>query len=389
MKALNDALSRAKINMMTHPDSTFFTTVCFSLKHEWDTSIPKFATDGVNIKANPEYFLSCSVDAQVYHLLHEAMHVAFMHMLPERRAHRDETKWNKAADYVVNGILNSRGYKMPSGMLHDSDYYGKSVEEVYDLLEDDDMPEDLKDLLNPVSPSGDSQGEGSGDGKPNSQQQQQQMLEELKEHIDEMVTRAAMQSKMSGDKPGSVPGEIEFYLDGLLNPRMPWNRILRKHLSAFSRDDYSYRKLNKRYMPEFYMPSLYSEAMGDVAVIVDTSGSVSDEDFHKFVSETASILRMLKPSAINFVQFDTSIRAVDTLKNLRDIKKLKFTGRGGTKIEPVFEWIENNKPKAVVIFTDGYFHMPTPPKVTSNFSWIIYDNKKFEAPVGKVIHYQL
>ena len=49
MKNLQRALDKAKIALMSKPDSTSFTTVCFSLKHVWDDTITTAATNGTHL----------------------------------------------------------------------------------------------------------------------------------------------------------------------------------------------------------------------------------------------------------------------------------------------------------------------------------------------------
>ena len=57
MKLAQKALDKAKVALMSKPDSVFFTTVCFSLKHVWDDSIPTAQTNGLEIRYNPEFFM--------------------------------------------------------------------------------------------------------------------------------------------------------------------------------------------------------------------------------------------------------------------------------------------------------------------------------------------
>ena len=100
------ALDKAKIALMSKPDVAFFTTVCFSLKHIWNSDIPTACTDGTSIEYNPAFFLSLSEAERVFLLVHEAMHVALMHIL--RVKDKDRKKWDIAADYVINGMLVDR-----------------------------------------------------------------------------------------------------------------------------------------------------------------------------------------------------------------------------------------------------------------------------------------
>jgi len=354
------ALSKAKIALMSRADSAFFTTVCFSLKHVWNDKIPTARTNGTVIEFSPQFFMSLDQEERVFLMLHETMHVAYLHM--DRLLTRDARKWNRAADYVINLQLVERGFKMPAVGLLDKQFAGMSTEEVYNLLPDD--PEFEMDLM----PS---------DLDP----------DQLQSDVQDILVRARLQSRMSGDAPGSIPGDIEIFLDRLLDPKLPWNRILQKYLQKFAKTDYSFRKPNRRHFPQHYLPSLYGEALIDLAVAVDISGSVSDEEFNRIVSETASILRMMKPEKITLVQFDTEIKSVEEVRNIQELMKVKFTGRGGTLISPVFQWANENKPQALLIFTDGGFRFyDYPCNVDTLF--LIHDNPGFTAPFGKVVHYE-
>ena len=91
------------------------------------------------------------------------------------------------------------------------------------------------------------------------------------------------------------------------------------------------------------MPSLYSEKLMDLTIAVDTSGSVNDQEFNVFVSEVHSILRMMKPEKITLLQFDTQIKSVTKIRNLKELTQCKFTGRGGTRIDPVLDWVNKMK----------------------------------------------
>lgn len=212
--------------------------------------------------------------------------------------------------------------------------------------------------------------------------------EALANEIQDILVRASVQSKLNDDKPGTIPGEIQIFLDRLLNPKLPWNRILQKFLQSFSKNDYSFRKPNRRFFPQFHLPRLYGESLINIAVAVDTSGSVSDHEFNRFVTETHSILRMMKPEKITVLQFDTEIKSVHDVRNVQQLMNIQFTGRGGTQIEPVLEWTNANKPQLLLVFSDGYFDFPDLETKVKTL-WLIHDNDKFEAPFGKVIHYKV
>lgn len=120
---------------------------------------------------------------------------------------------------------------------------------------------------------------------------------------------------------------------------------------------------------------------------IDMSGSVSDYETTKFVSDVYQVLKTLALSGLDLVQFDTEVFQVDAVNNVNDLMKIDFQGRGGTHIDPVMEWGLENKPDVLVVFTDGGFQ---PPEINPKIPviWIIHGDPSFTAPFGKVIHYE-
>lgn len=362
---IQKAYDKAKIGLMAKSDTAFFTTIVFSLKLIWDWAIKTAATDGTSIRINPNFFMSLNPEERIFLLVHESMHVALLHMT--RLGTRIHKKWNMACDHYINLMLIARGFRMPSCGLADPQFkICTSADEIYDLLPDPSENSQFEmDLEEPLEP-----------------------VEEITHEVEEILIRAAMQSKMQGDSPGTIPGDIEIFLNKLLNPKLPWQQILRKYIQNLSKHDYSWRKPNRRFFPNHYLPSMFSEKLMDIAIAVDASGSVSDSDFHRFVSETNGILKMMKPDNITLIQFDSKIKSVDKISNLRDLMNVKFVGRGGTRIEPVLKWAEENKPKLLLVFTDGEFEFYKD-DCKINTVFLIHNSPGFKSPFGKVIHYEI
>jgi predicted metal-dependent peptidase len=377
VQAQKQALDKAKICLMQKDDSAFFTTLCFSLKQRFDDGHPTAYTDGRTITWNPKFFMKDLVDIEerVFLMLHETLHCAYLHTVRVQPGMcRDRA--NIAMDHVINLQLVERGFKMPTKVPGHADpqFKGMCWEEVYKLLPDNPGKPQMQDLGDPA--------EGlSGDEK-------NAAATLLEEEMQEILVRAAVQSKLSNDKPGTIPQDIQIFLNGLLNPQLPWNRILQKYLHSYAKNDYSFRKPNRRFFPKYHLPSMFSESLMDLSIAVDISGSVSTKDFHVFVSEVASILRMMKPKKITLIQFDTELKSVDTVGTIKDLMAIKFKGRGGTDITPVLEWANVNKPQLLMVFTDGHFKFPTL-DTKRNTLWLIHNNQKFVPPFGKAIHYKI
>lgn len=373
----DEALDTAKFNFIRDSNLIFYSTLALSLKHSFSDQIPTAQVNNkLEVKYNPDFFMGCSPEERIGLIAHEAMHVAYLHIDKDRLNGRDPSLWNMAGDYVINLQLIEAGIKLPKGGLYDTRFKEMSTEDVYNIL----VKEDVKPDPNVCDVSfNDGDEETSGDSNTIASIVLQQQIEDI-------LIRAVTVAKQSG-KPGKIPGDIEIFLDKLLNPKLPWQTILRKWMNVYRKDDYSMRKPNKKYLPNFYIPSLWSEGMGDAAIFTDTSGSVSDQDFNNAVSEAHYLIKQLKPTKVFFGQFDTSIKSINIVKKAEDLAKLKFVGRGGTDVTDVLNWANKNKPKFIIIFSDGEFHIPNI-KMNTEVLWLIYDNPQFTAPYGKVIHYQ-
>lgn len=370
------AYTRAKIALMLKEDAIFFTSVLFSLKHLWSDEISTACTDGTQIVFNPNFFLDLTQEERVFLMLHEALHVALLHM--DRLNERDHAIWNKAADHVINLMLIERGFKMPQGGLADPRFKNMSSEQVYAVLKQEENAGGPGQ--NPGS--GNAPGDFGSDLMPSTGNSQ-----ELREQVNDILVRAAIRAKQESGTPGSIPGQFQVYLDKLLNPKLPWQRILQKFMHSMDKSDYSFKRPNRRFFPSVLLPSLYSESLNHLAIAVDTSGSVTDAEFTRFVSEITGIFRMLRPKKITLVQFDTAIKETADVKDLVELSKVKFIGRGGTRIAPLLDWTNEHKPQVMLVFTDGEFRWPTETTKVP-LIWLIHNNPGFVAPIGKTIHYE-
>lgn len=357
------ALSKAKIHLMASPNATFFSVACLSLKHQWNTAIPTACTDGVSIVYNPEFFLSLDPRERIGLVLHEVLHIIFQH--PARLGNRNLKKANKAMDYAINLIIENAKFKLPAIRLLDKQYAGMSWEQIYELLPDDDEPPPWEDIAPGSNAGNDLQGQ-----------------------IDDIIVKAVQQSRAAGDAPGSIPGDIERYYDKLTKPEIPWYRVLAATFTRLAKNDFTYKRPNKRYFPTAFLPTRRSLKLAKGAIAIDTSGSVTENQFLQFITETQHILRIQQPEQLHILQFDSRIASEDVVTSINELKQVKFTGGGGTKISPVLEWANQNKPNWLIIFTDGEFTLPDKnPKIP--VIWVIHGNIPFKPPFGKVVRFTL
>lgn len=361
------ALDKAKFRLITRHQSAFVCTLLFSLKQTWSDEIEKIHTDGVNLTINPEYFMSLEEPVRVSQLAKEAWHVAFNHM--GRRGHRDEDRWDKASSHVVNLELAKAGFMIPGEWLQDSDYKGMSTDEVYNLIEED------PDGENPNPQAGNF---GDLQGTPDEIAAQQQQIENT-------IIKASTQAELKGEA-GSLPGDVQRMMQELLNPTLPWTTILANYLVAFDKTDYSYKRPNRRYIEEAYLPSLFDEACGKVCVFPDTSGSVSADDFTAFLTEIQSIKDMMNPSEMHIGCFDHQLHEIQILMPGEELDQVKMLGGGGTNFDAPLAYVKEHSPELAIIFTDGYAPMPNI-DITTPVLWIVYNYPDFKTDIGTVIHF--
>ena len=364
-KELDILLNKAKIGLMAKHNSVFIITVLFQLKQSWTDKVPTAGVTHKELFINPDFFYNLEPEERIGLMAHEPWHIALMHLT--RGKGLNQKKYGMAADYVINNMLLEAGYTLPPNGLWDKKYQGMCTEEVYKLLPD--PPED-EDYFVDFSP-----GEGES-------------TEAIEAEIVDMLVQARIQSKAQNDTPGVIPGFVDVALDKFLYPKLPWNVILGNYLTnMFGKQDYTYRKPNRRYFPTYFLPSAESISLCHIACFVDTSCSVSDYECTRYISELNAIKEQYNPEKMTIIDFDTSLKKVRVLGEYDSIKGIKFSGRGGTSISPVMKWIKKNKPQVAIIFTDGAFLKYEPKGLITDIIWLINNNPGFTSELGKVIHY--
>lgn len=377
---IEKALSKAKIGMMMLPDTVFFSTLCTSLEIVISDQVPTAGTDGRKLYINKDFFFGLTEAERIFLLAHETLHVAYLHTL--RKGHRDHELFNCACDYVINYELKQRKFTFIEGGLYDPQYADMSAEEVYEkLVQQPRQPKcNMSDLLAPTGGTDDGTTDGTGLAKQFTEEQ----IKAIEQEVMSKVATAAMMADMS-KQSGSIPSYIKRTLEELSKPKVNWKAVLARFFSDVNKADYSWAKPNRKYLPN-YLPKLHSVNLGRVDFAIDTSGSITANQFNQFVSEVHGVLRILNPNEIGVYQFDHALQGSNIVRNVRDIIKLPFKGGGGTCPEAAIEEFIKNKAQALIVLTDGYFNHRKLTNPKRPVIWVIYDNEGFKAPFGKAVH---
>ncbi|MGB5597079.1 MAG: hypothetical protein WBM66_00060, partial [Thiothrix litoralis] len=141
IKAIEDKLVAARTKLIL--DKPFLGALVLRLPLQIANPAwcPTTGTDARKFYYNPEYVQELRTEEAQFVLAHEALHCALSHFA--RRAHRVKHRWDLACDYAINPILIADGLKPPPGMIMMKEYVGMTAEEIYPLLDDNDMTETM------------------------------------------------------------------------------------------------------------------------------------------------------------------------------------------------------------------------------------------------------
>ena len=103
-----------------------------------------FATDIENLFYDPETVKKWNKQEILFALVHEVCHCIFLHpgtFGRYRLNNKNQALWEMAAEYVTNAetkeALQVSESSMPKGILYSPKYYGKTTEEVYEMLKNE------------------------------------------------------------------------------------------------------------------------------------------------------------------------------------------------------------------------------------------------------------
>lgn len=366
VKKAEGAMIKARSQLlMNHP---FFGALALRLKLTpvLDPSVcDTAAVDGKHMFYHPP-FINNLTKAQAEGLVaHEVLHCVFDHM--NRQGFRDGKIWNVACDYTINQHLLDIGFVLPDGGITDQEgkYKGWHAEGIYnDLTQGDMPPPPVKWGLVLQAPAGTDTGGLAADW--------------------EIAVRAAVQNaKAAGKMPGNISGLVE----ELLEPVVDWKSILWQFATSLDRSDYNWARPNRAYISEdIYLPSMRSETLGPLVIVIDTSGSVSEKALQQFWTEIVDIARHQRPEKLVVIQCDYEVQKTEEIDiELAGTEKFEIKGRGGTRFSPAFEEAKNKYPdaEALVFLTDMECNdYGTPPSYP--VLWMSTEKKWEEPPFGTV-----
>lgn len=376
-----DVIHRGNTRLLsTHP---FYGFISCHFKLREENSQPTMATDNVHLFYNTDFVTKLTKPQVVGGLAHESMHVYLKHIIRGMDIVKDEAHWpiaQVAMDMAINPVLKDAGFELIEGAVYPpKEHWNESFEQHFKRL--------LKSAKKvPVGCGGGCSGAKpmpGGSGKEASPAERAAADAEM----DTLIMNAASFARAAG----KLPADIERAINALRAPKVQWQDVLRRFMQATAKNDYRMLPPNRRYIhQEMYLPSLRSETVGDVLLVIDGSGSTMHV-FPQFISEFASILQDVRPERLHVMVWDTRctwMRVFDgfgeeSQENLAALQSEMGAG-GGSVFNDTFDYFERESgitPQVAVVLTDMEIYFPDDPGYP--VMWVATED--IEGPFGDTV----
>ena len=373
-------------------EQPFFGSLALRLPIRADASRETVASDGSEIRYSPRWI--AETDAHVIETAMARVVLACALKHHTRRVERDPERWQRASQLVTHGLLRDAGFTLPP----DAEAWDAiSVEQAYDRLPEPD-PDNGEGDDNAPSGGGDagapdsqpSTGSGGDDGSGGSDDgsgddQRADSGANAPPSCDPAGTGEVMDAPAGGGQGGAgpspaevaaeeqawdeamhqaaslaraqgkLPGAVEETVRGAHASTVDWRSLLRRYMTDAAKRDYSWSLPNRRFIDSgLYLPSIRSEGIDTIAVIVDTSGSLPAATLAAFWTELREIATELQPERVILLQVDAAVQDAAEYAGADLPDEIAVKGRGGTDFRPGFAWLEEHgiRPGVCLYLTD-------------------------------------
>ena len=393
-------------------DEPFFSKILRTVTKVKTDDIPTagvLAKEGdVKMWWNPK-FLAGLTSLQVKGLLkHECFHLIFEHTTT--RKHDPHIVWNYATDLAINSMIPED--ELPEGGLIPGKAFKELTEEDKAKMGDERVKqfealsnliasfpknessewyfarlmedEDAKDAL--TNPAGGGEG-GEGPMIPGTMDDHggwDEMSDEERELVKGKVKQALENAVKECDQSGqwgSVGAEHRATLREMISKEIDWKAVLKQFCGMSRRADRTsnIRRLNRKYAG--IHPGAYRSYTSSIAVYVDQSGSVGDEDLALLFGELRTLA---KHTEFTLYNFDTEVdESSERVWRGNKAPGMQRTRCGGTDFEAPTRHANANKSKfdGYLILTDGECSEPKTPNRLKR-GWVITPGRQlyFDAP---------
>lgn len=352
-------VDKVNLSLMEEKDN-FFGYFLFQMARDirFDISSPtaiNFKGAKYIIYFNPIIFLNLNIRQMESTIKHEILHVVSMHLVraKEIKGRYSTLAINMAMDIVVNKYLNNLppyattleqvnlDYSLKLEPYETFEYYLEKIQTELDLMEADD--EGVEDDSN-----------NNGDIETEYSPEKTHDIWEDSNEIDENTLKQFTEKFIDSAQKGNIQSYLDKLILQLKNSKgeLPWNLYLKRLMGTIeSNKKKTITRRNRRQPNRLDLRGELRGHKAQIAVAIDISGSISDEEFKQAIKEVLTIVKNYNQE-ITIIECDDEIRRVYKVKSVKDVKD-RINIRGATKFTPVLEYANNKKFNLLVYFTDG------------------------------------
>ena len=397
-------------------DQPFFGSLALRLPIRADASRETIASDGHEIRYSPQWVADTDADLIKTAIGRVVLACTLKHHT--RRRERDPERWQRASQLVTHGLLRDAGFTLPPDAeawegLSVEQAYDRLPEPEDDgggndsptsgggcyatgsqSTASDGDPSDNGYPQDEGDPAADGGGADSGDtGGPSEVGDPQdkdgpgtgggsdtppsfdpggtgEIMDagsrngdagasaeaSIDTAAEEQAWDEAMHQALSLAKAqGKAPDAVEETIRGAHASVLDWRTLLRRYMTDAARRDYSWSLPNRRFIDDgIYLPSIRSEGIDTIAVIIDTSASLPARTLAAFWTEVREIAAELQPETVIVLQVDAALQDAADYSAGDLPGEIALKGRGGTDFRPGFAWLAEQglRPSCCLYFTD-------------------------------------
>jgi len=344
----------------------YLATALFALHVVESPRVPTMAVDRHwRCYVSPAFVAATPVEELAGVWVHEVAHLLRDHhgrgdrfaAKHDLRGPGERLRMNIAADFEINDDVYGDGLARPAGVLEPGMLHLPAGELMEDYLRQFQLGSHTQGLVWVDCGSGadglDREWELGGEGAHGLSPQEQDAV------------RFRVAQAITG-RPGDASKGWRRWAEQAFHPPQPWRALLGAAIRSATSgsgagEDYSYGRPARRSasLPGVILPSLRRRPPR-VAVVIDTSGSVSDAELGSALLEVASIGRAVggRRDLVTVLPCDAAARVVHPLCRAEGIPLL---GGGGTDMRTGFAQALRTTPRpdVVVILTDGQTPWPS------------------------------
>lgn len=380
-------LSKGLMNLIRK--TPFYTSLI--LKHkiiESDKINAIMATNGVNLIFHPSV-LDLKVREMTEILKHEAMHIANKHHIRMKileKRYKTQIKennidfrmtFNIAADLAINSILHShyhciweeseilKGGCLPGMFPFDElpnnqscEFYFNELIKCCDKNADETASNlEIQELCKQNADGVDKPVKLRGEVLVN----EEDSVSDMEQEFERNIAGAIQASKQAGSNE-SCP--LLKKLIGERNPgvNLNWRSELQRFFSQTTKGKPNYKKPNRRNQDDsIIMPSNKVKEPQEIILLLDTSGSMSDECVMMVYEHIDKILSVSPNTKLRMVPFDDAV-FMDYIKTydksnipIQDTDKMRY-GCGSTRFCPALDYANSTTAAGIIMLTDMMPH---------------------------------